>query len=418
MSTRGYHSSRNTSSSSDDDRNNIEISIKGEILEKNYIPLKEINRGGHTIIWLTYVKNIKQIKKSNNLTSNFVVIKQYNNTNNAISEAEDEIESVNRLEKAKIPNVMYLLDYFKYKNYHCLVYPLMSCSLYDLIRHNHRVPIPAVKKITIQMLTTLNKLHKDMHILHCDIKPENVLVYGNSDCLEKMGIKSDINLLFKSKKTKNAINVVLKELDEKSKQSDDREIHSHDKNDKSIKYCNHSCVSNPKIMINDFGTCSRIDERYDNYACTSYYRAPEDILGYKWKNESVDTWALACTVYELISGRILFDPNKNDDNGRYSYHLRDIQRLIGPPTLEYLSECKHKISYYKIDGRLKGWSTYDYVSISQLLINNKINNEDIPDLADFLLSILKWDPRQRLNIDGLLNHKWLKSEYGDKIKES
>jgi hypothetical protein len=44
MSTRGYHSSRNTSSSSDDDRNNIEISIKGEILEKNYVPLKEINR--------------------------------------------------------------------------------------------------------------------------------------------------------------------------------------------------------------------------------------------------------------------------------------------------------------------------------------------------------------------------------------
>ncbi|MFN9959682.1 MAG: protein kinase domain-containing protein [bacterium] len=40
---------------------------------------------------------------------------------------------------------------------------------------------------------------------------------------------------------------------------------------------------------------------------TLEYRGIETILGFEY-NEKVDIWSLGCMIYELITGRYLFEP--------------------------------------------------------------------------------------------------------------
>jgi serine/threonine protein kinase len=44
---------------------------------------------------------------------------------------------------------------------------------------------------------------------------------------------------------------------------------------------------------------------------TRQYRSPEVILGQKW-DTTIDMWSLACMVFELATGDLLFCPKKGD----------------------------------------------------------------------------------------------------------
>jgi dual specificity protein kinase YAK1 len=64
-----------------------------------------------------------------------------------------------------------------YRNHLCLVFELLNLNLYELIRHNkyRGLSLPLVRVFVSQILKTLTVL-RDSRIIHCDIKPENVLL--------------------------------------------------------------------------------------------------------------------------------------------------------------------------------------------------------------------------------------------------
>ena len=72
--------------------------------------------------------------------------------------------------------------------------------------------------------------------------------------------------------------------------------------------------------------------------------------------------------------------------------------------MDYINNSKNNINYYKIDGRLKGWNTYLYVPLTEKLKKYNIND---PELVNFLLLMLTWDPKNRASIQTLLKHNWL-----------
>lgn len=70
-----------------------------------------------------------------------------------------------------------------------MVFEILGVTLLEIIkRYNYKgVPLPLVRIITRQILIGLDYLHRICHIIHTDLKPENVLV-----CLTKEEVKEII----------------------------------------------------------------------------------------------------------------------------------------------------------------------------------------------------------------------------------
>ena len=70
-----------------------------------------------------------------------------------------------------------------------MVFEILGVTLLEIIkRYNYKgVPLPLVRIITKQILIGLDYLHRICHIIHTDLKPENVLV-----CLTKEEVKEII----------------------------------------------------------------------------------------------------------------------------------------------------------------------------------------------------------------------------------
>ena len=70
-----------------------------------------------------------------------------------------------------------MYDHFLYCNHLCIVFELLGQNLYEIICENDYTGfnIMTVRKIMTQLLQNLDMLF-DAHIVHCDIKPENLIL--------------------------------------------------------------------------------------------------------------------------------------------------------------------------------------------------------------------------------------------------
>lgn len=131
----------------------------------------------------------------------------------------------------------------KNAGYQCLVFELMSHSLYDLLRVTNLggVSVKLVRKFSVQILRALEYI-ASRGIIHCDMKPENVLL------------------------------------------------------------C-HSERSAVKII--DFGSACKVGKQQFSYVQSRFYRAPEVMLGLHY-GTAIDMWSAGCMLYELRTGKPLF----------------------------------------------------------------------------------------------------------------
>ena len=68
---------------------------------------------------------------------------------------------------------------FMWRNHLCLVFELLSYNLYDLLRNTnfHGVSLNLTRKFAQQLCTALCFLATpELQVIHCDLKPENVLL--------------------------------------------------------------------------------------------------------------------------------------------------------------------------------------------------------------------------------------------------
>ena len=106
-------------------------------------------------------------------------------------------------------------------------------------------------------------------------------------------------------------------IDDTTQTSDSNSTQS---NDKNINDIDQKYLENCKIFLTDFGSNMKICNLEDDEIQTRYYRAPEVILGVNY-NEKIDIWSIGCMIYELYTGEILFDPDKDKDFSRDFHHL-------------------------------------------------------------------------------------------------
>ncbi|PIA34629.1 hypothetical protein AQUCO_03700133v1 [Aquilegia coerulea] len=151
---------------------------------------------------------------------------------------------------------------FMYRGHLCLVFELLHMNLRGVLKKfgpQNGLSLAAVRRYGKQLFIALEHL-RNCSVLHCDIKPDNILVK------EAMA---------------------------------------------ALKLC-------------DFGNAMLAGtNELTPYLVSRYYRAPEVILGLPY-HYPVDIWSVGCCLYELYCGKVLFPGASNNDMLRLHMQLKGL----------------------------------------------------------------------------------------------
>ncbi|KZT56992.1 kinase-like protein [Calocera cornea HHB12733] len=153
------------------------------------------------------------------------------------------LENLKKWDPDEKHHVIKMTEHFYFRNHLCIAMELLSINLYELIKANGFVGFSTtlIRRFTSQMLASL-VLMRHHRIVHCDLKPENVLL-------------------------------------------------------------KHPCKSAIKVI--DFGSSCFEHEKVYTYIQSRFYRSPEVILGMNY-HMAIDMWSLGCILAELHTGFPIF----------------------------------------------------------------------------------------------------------------
>ena len=197
----------------------------GEVLLERYIIMQKLGYGHFSTAWLALDTKF----------GNYVAIKVQKAAQQYIDAAYDEVEILQELgkhnfdkewidslkeyykdDKEKLADiettenskVVQLLNSFIYHGqngrHFCMVFEIVGVTLLELIkRYNYKGrPLTYIRIIAKQVLIGLDFLHRMCHIIHTDLKPENVLVCLTKDELREIQANGHLNIQKTDKKKK------------------------------------------------------------------------------------------------------------------------------------------------------------------------------------------------------------------------
>jgi serine/threonine protein kinase len=407
------------STSSDDVFHHSEnLELKGELLNK-YNVINEIGKGADAIVWLGY--NVEDSK--------FYAIKV--NEPNEYKKGLEEFKFLKRLpEKSLVFNHLKesFIEQRGNKKYACGVFELQTGNLDSLLRKSEiedGLPVSVVKKMMYQLLISIKYLHQKLKVYHADIKTDNILLKGQNNydkiIIEQYSSQKFIEKYIESKKQFWLGKGKSLESIDKMKPEDKRKVrevvHKHiceklEYPDKSEKYkINQELISNCNVTLSDFGAYCKEDEHYETEFGTRYYRAPEIILMGE-TSFAVDIWATGCVFYELLTGRILFDPEKDSKHSRDEYHLWWINSYCGDFPIGFLKKTKYWKKYFDSSCKLNNMKTpYNSENALKKLLQKYNVSEEVEVIVDLIKGMLEISPSKRFDVDKCLRHPFFSSMY-------
>ncbi|KAI7868343.1 kinase-like domain-containing protein [Spinellus fusiger] len=230
-----------------------------------------------------------------------------------------------KIDKNDSKRILKLLHTFVHKNHFCMVFELLSYNIYQVLKQNQfrGFSMDLIRVFTLQLLDTLVVL-KESKIIHCDLKPENML---------------------------------LKSLD------------------------------SPTIKVIDFGASCYENNPILMYIQSRYYRAPEIIIGAKYSS-AIDMWSLGCIVAELFLGTPIFPGNSEynqiyritdllglpppellatgKSTSRYFNHYN---QSYGPPI--YRLKSREQYAKEQSVHEMEGKKYYTHTTLEDILMNHR-----------------------------------------------
>jgi len=162
-----------------------------------------------------------------------------------------------------------------------------------------------------------------------------------------------------------------------------------------------------EVKVVDLGNACWTDHHFSEDIQTRQYRAPEVILGASYCTPA-DMWSVACLVFELATGDLLFDPTAGDDYSRDDDHLAQALELLGPMPRHVALVGKHSRDFFNRKGlmrnirKLRNWPLK-----SVLMEKYDIDRAEATLMSDFLEKCLRYATDTRATAAECLKHPWL-----------
>jgi serine/threonine-protein kinase SRPK3 len=418
-SEKEYESECNSDSESSDYANeDLGNEYYGMILDNRYILLHKIGAGGFASVWLSYY--INDPKKQYYYAIKIQNPEYYN-------EGKLEVETFLKISKIESKYLINMIEHFKFKPLQskkyalCMVFELMACSVYQLIRrgkYKKGLPPEIVYNISLQIISGVKDIHNKLKIIHTDIKPENILIkgyeknikyiinevdkYNLSNMYKELLDNEKNNFLLSLKKTKN-----IKKLKQIVKNKMKEQVISmmdqikQNSDSESEKELEDEDLNNIQVVISDFGSIIDLND-YNKKAeiQTRYYRAPEIVLKCGF-NEKCDIWSLGCSIYEILTGDILFDPEKDGTYSRDFHHIYWFYEICGDIPKWMIEKSDKKKDFFNKNGKFlankpETWNIKEVIKEDKQI--DIIDNEKLEQVIDMIDSMLKINPNER-NID-------------------
>lgn len=300
----------------------------------------------------------------------------------------------------------------------CFACEVLGASIDSLMEAYHFrgvSDLTAVKEIIRSACRGLAAL-RDLNIMHCDIKPENLLFAKPSgeaaeiirssteDSLESGGVAD-----FTVKLTDFGLSYIVPDsiIAQRCVVDDD-----------AAQTSQLSALMKERIQcLEELGAYQQ-----GSIVATREYRAPEVILGDSL-DCPLDVWSIGCIAYELVTGRILFDPKVHplsiDEHAMDLVHLALIESLCGTPPMQYMEHCLNSAVYFQSFVHPDDLHNVPLFHADQdtslspssvreaLLRNPSITEKELEDVSHFIFECLRWRPADRQLPHQLLQHSWL-----------
>eukprot|EP00092_Neocalanus_flemingeri_P072036 GFUD01088589.1.p1 GENE.GFUD01088589.1~~GFUD01088589.1.p1 ORF type:complete len:416 (-),score=15.82 GFUD01088589.1:3192-4298(-) len=288
-------------------------------------------------------------------------------------QAQEEIrilEHLRKQDKDNTCNIIHMFDNFSFRSHTCITFELLSINLYELIKKNkfQGFSLQLVRKFAHSLLQCLDTLYRNK-IIHCDMKPENVLLKQQG----RSGIK-----------------------------------------------------------VIDFGSSCYEHQRVYTYIQSRFYRAPEVILGAKY-GMPIDMWSLGCILCELLTGYPLLPGEDEGDQLSCIIELLGMppQKLLDQSkrAKNFISSkvCASTVFPHLFWTRYPRYCTATTLPDGTTVLNGgrsrrgkprgppgsrelqtALKGCDDPLFLDFIRRCLEWDPATRMTPNAALRHAWLR----------
>lgn len=144
-----------------------------------------------------------------------------------------------------------------------------------------------------------------------------------------------------------------------------------------------------RIKIVDLGNACWTYKHFTDDIQTRQYRAPEVLVGAPY-DTSADMWSVACIVFELLTGDLMFDPQAGKSWNREEDHLALMMELLGKFPKNLLPKGKFSNEYFNKKGELKHIHSLNYWGLDGVLVEKyKFSETDALEISDFLLGMLE-----------------------------
>jgi serine/threonine protein kinase len=150
-----------------------------------------------------------------------------------------------------------------------------------------------------------------------------------------------------------------------------------------------------RVAIVDLGNACWTHKHFSDDIQTRQYRCPEVILGSDY-DTSADMWSLACIIFELLTGDLLFDPRSGDGYERDEDHLAQCIELLGNFPRRVTQSGKYARNFFNKKGDLKHISSLRFWSLRDVLHEKyHFPVAEACEIADFLCPLLEFHPSKR-----------------------